>query len=604
MTMLIRDSLAEFSLALEKNEPVYVKSDGQWGLQKRSVQKINEFFHRDHVYLKKIGAQLCRLLDEAESSPVKILKETDAVERKQYVRLLNACKVALKTLEKKKKCAKSSLFLKRKMIALKYRIGSSYEKGKDPVKDFRKQEFRMFVNVAAEWKQSELMYQPIDRELSKRDLSRLKETLSFPKFIPLLNKNAELKKQFFEWIIRDGGHVQEFIEYPATWQILKKSFLTSRATAYRSHDLAVVVLKSQKFLSLPFEIENEKNELRIEKINILDQKAFVTLKNQWTLTIGEIFKKFARKNDEIGDVEYIGAVKNWNCHVFGSYNPKTGKHEEVDLEDPEWYKSLPVQEIVSAKTLERRFSLNPKILDGKNYLFLARASQGCLKEELAKSHGFIEICVPQTDGKYRLYAIGKFAADFPTRFCDLMLFPASTKRSRYSYPDENRGYHHRRQAIAPFVLSSEEGAAMLNLICDDLKVAAAGNSVFQFGADNCTFWVQNLLNRLHTAFKKEPPEDLFQMPVLNAKTAQPFKAIFGLMRRINSVLREKFFRILEYVLRAHKGIYIEENGKCIYKSLSKSSFRNLRTCYIPALLHKKILRGDVDGVVSYGSKVA
>lgn len=653
MSWKISESFSEFSQALLSSKPVHVTSSGNWYYGKKLDYDAACFFGTDHFRLKKIGTVFCRYLDKLEETAVTMPSQLDEDGRTRYAGCLAACQAVLKVLGGNGKCSSVARPLERKVVALRYRIEDVHEEGCSALLEADDKCHAKLCNLAAEWKQQQKMYSPVERELSERDKIKLTETEHFPLFVSLLQKDKNLRDSYFKWVIRDGGCVRQFIEFPSTWDILKKSFLTARIAYYGSEHLSIKVKNGLKQLRLPMEVETSEG-LKVKKINILDPNQIVTLKHGWQLRIRDICKIFGNKNDAIGDLEYMGlreaktpeqkkdrcAVRNWNCHELGSLMPHAPKHDDIDLKqyyglekikvwagnllprdkydlidlnDPQWYLKLPVQEIISAEELQQRYDLHyldefgrkvPIVPDGKHIINVTRASRGSLYHELDKSHGYNEFAIPQEDGSYRLYDMGKFARLFPTTTCGKFRFLTSTEIAKVSYPDENIIYHDRQQAFSAEVLTPEEGEYLLELVRRDLKRARSNDLIFQFGWENCAYWPQELTRELYAHFNKGEAPDFFKKKLLDVRLPQPLKAIFQFFKWLGKVLCEFFLRVLEWLLRACCGIYVRENGKRVYKSLSSSPFREQRISFIPSELHNRILDDRIRGVVRFGCQTA
>lgn len=651
MSWKISESFPEFSQALLHYKPVYVTTSGNWYYGKQIDYDTACFFGRDYCRLNKIGSVFCRYLDKLEETAVTMSLQLGEDERTRYTGCLKACQTVLEVLARNGNCSSVVRALERKVVALRYRIEDTHEGGCSALPEADHRGHSKLCNFAAEWKQQQKMYAPIDRELSERDKIKLTETAHFPLFVSLLDEDKKLRDAYFKWVIRDGGCVRQFIEYPGTWEILKKSFLTARIAYYGCEHLSIKVKNGVKQLRLPMEVETP-DGLKVKKINILDPNQVVTLKHGWQLRIADICKIFGNKNDAIGDLEYFGireakdpslkphrcAVRNWNCHELGSLMPHEPKYDDIDLNqyhglekikvwagnlwpkdkydyidlnDPEWIKKLPVQEAISAEELRKRYDLHyvddsgkkiPIIPDGKNIINVTRASRGSLYHELDKSHGYDELAIPQADGSYYLYDMGKFAHLFPTTLCGKFRFLTSTEIAKVSYPDENIIYHDRQQAFSAEVLTQEEGEYLLELVRRDLKRARSDDLIFQFGWENCAYWPQELMRELYAHFNKGEAPDFFKKKLLEVRVPQPLKAMFQFFKWLGRVLCEFFLRVLEWLMQAWRGIYVREDGKRVYKSLSTSPFREQRISFIPSELHKRILdlAKRIKGVVRFG----
>lgn len=541
-----------------------------------------------------LSKQCKTLLDRVERIPVRFHGKTSASipmnSNECHVKCLKAAQTAYSVLSK----AKSSPLLNQlaqRIVALRYRM--EIENGGCDRESSDQTLNSQLCEKASQWKRKLVL--ATEQELIPQEIKQLEEAASYPEFARLLLASKEIQESFFTWALRDGNGVSQFIEFPAMCAKIKSSFLAARIGRLDPQLLRLEKRSygdhQEKMVSLPFYINN-----KVEYVSILDQTKEVELTNRWRLKISEIFDIFAKKNREVGDLEFFTStgITNWNCHQLGSWNPATHSYERTDLTQKEWWKKLPSLEIVSKEILEKR--LKEDIKEGE-WVLCAKATRTTPDLDLDTRHGYLEVAIPSDKGSYTLYPFGVFAGVFPNSLLELIGFLADTVPGKVAYPDENFFYSHRQQAFHPMKLTPEQGQHLMQVIQKELIKAKYGHVIFQFGGENCAFWAQKVL---HEADGKMP--NFYRLNFVDSKPLNPvLKGVFSCIRALPSRLQMYGIAAFDRAFGSHRGRRVVEKGRWEVKSHHTSVPRNDQVIYQPGFLHQQIENGQLKGGLYFGN---
>lgn len=607
------DSLVQFAQDLNSGKSVSCKKNGKWKCDGARTRFCAWLFHTNDARVIKVAKVFEERLDALEKIPVffncgAIVHQNQKQKFEAYLSAAQAVEKALKK-SNSSKCKEELAVLSLRIIGLKYRIEAEH-KGCDALQKADPTQLAQLEKVASAWKTKQKLIPKDQKALTAFEKSQLEKTCLYPEFAALLLIDPKLQEDYFKWILRDLNGIKQFIEFPSTCKRLKLAFLTARV-GFFGGDLLSIKKKNiesknpsagqQKLIRLPFETEDG---LKAKNISILDESQLVTLRGGWQLSIKKVIDIFAEKKFDSGNLEFFGkaGIKNWNCPHLGWWNPKKGPNgdlELIDLNAPKWWTLLPEFERLSKAELEKRYQL-PALKDNE-WVAIPRSSRESLHLDIAKSHGFMEVAVPQADGTYLMFDFGKFAAVWPRTNYEAFDFLAKTEVGKINYPDESVFYTHRQHAAIPFLFSEEKGLKLMELIREDLIKARNGNVIFQFTWENCSFWPQALMDKmLGKASQGGQSPNLFITPLTSVTAPKPVGYIFKLYRALPAKLQPKYIRILEFILNSNRGVWVTENGAKVYKCTAKCDFRKEQKTYQPGFLHHQILQKKLNGVVWTG----
>lgn len=562
----------------------------------RFQRVIQNFFSPEKNRLIPLGQACNHLLDQVEKTATLFSADESKTQdqKKYYLTCLKTAKTVISILSPSRsdKVKAQLESLQQRVAALQYRI-EAVNGGLDrtPVDP---QLVDRLCEMAMKWKTNHALIK--NNALSAREVKKLQESSTYPQFAEVMLGSPSLQDTFFSWVLRDNNGVSQFVEYPGTCARIKSAYLACRIGRLGGTMFPIKKIETnggevqEKVVCLPFYINN-----KIEYISILNESKKVVLKGGWEMTIGRALNIFAKKNKEIGDLEFFGStgITVWNCHELGSWNPFTHSYDRIDLAKDKWWKQLDVLEEISKEELERR---SGEVLNSDEWIAFAKSTRSTEDMDLDGRHGYLEVAVPTDKGTYAIYPFGNFAVVFPNSLWEFVLFIANTLRGTVSYPDENFFYSHRQQASSPLRLSADQGLFLMKILQKELIKARFGHMIFQFGGENCAFWVQNVLNKLdkkiHNFFRLDFIESTPLNPVLGK--------VFDLFRIVPCFLRPCAIKTVDTLLGSFRGIEVFENQKRVYKTHRDSHVRNDFVIYQPGYLHKQIETGDIKGSISTG----
>lgn len=606
--MSIATDFTAFKEALtSETTKVTTDNHGNW----HQLHRMKEGFTNLSCFEQKrwisIAKNMVKELDRIEKIAVKFNGSGDQEEMfKEHLEAANYIKKQLKAHRTSKKVKAQWNALRQRITALCYRI-EGVNGGADrlaPSQD----DLDELEKMLTAWKEKYALYQ--DTSISLTESDKLAEATTYPKFFKLLKADRGLRNQFFRWVIRDNNPVDTFVQFPSTCMRLKSALISGRIGRFANHFQYVRKVSGQKEFCLPFQVQ-EKGRLQTKNISILNDAQRVNLRGNLNLSIREIINIFKRKNDDPGKLEFVGieGIANWHSHELGYWDPDAESYQRVNIdeENSRWWEQLPKFDSLSMEEVRQRYGTNV-LLPGQ-WVAVAKSTRESLTLDIDRSHGYFEILIPdEVNGGYLLYPMGKFAKEFPKNIIEKFLFVTNTLESRIEYPDENPFYSHRQHASAPFVMSTEQGLELMEMIRKDLKAAREGNVVFQFAWENCAWWPQQRLEDILGAEGAEDREEgggevpnLFIDKVLKSRPkAQPLKFIFAACRTLPKCVQNTVVKIVALFLGSFRGMWVVEAGKKVFKSMKNSQFKVNCEMYHPAMLHQRIQNDSVEGTVTFG----
>lgn len=454
-------------------------------------------------------------------------------------------------------------------------VGRRYREGTLHKKALKPRLKKELLRKGQEWKLRQPHFQGNEFEtlLTKEEKIILDEAATFAPFSEIILGSKSLSNHFFTWILRDENPLEIFIKFPEKTLELIKNNLSSRIGR-----LGADVLKIQ-----PTTIPALTLKMEGRDINIMDPHSLVTFKNDYVLTVSEIFSIFQNKNIEAGNLEFMQeGIINWSPIHLGPWNPLQQDWDRIKVEKKGWIEELPVLFSLNPAGIKERYGLS---LAKGEWVVSAGATRGQRNLDFEGTHAFLEVAIPQKDDKYFVYDFGKVAKEFPKNLAETVAMLCLNSRASVSYPDENVFFTHRQEGFTPFVITETEGKYLLSLIKEDILRSRKGNIVYQIESENCAKWVHTQL--VKTIGAHSVPS-LFWMPLLDAKSKTVLGFIFHAISLLPHKLQMPFMVIGHNIMGAFKETVIEENGMLVGKSLSKHEFLQHGNVYLPALMLHQI----------------
>lgn len=566
---------------LDPKKSVYCNKEGKWGYSTGTLHKIKKFFFNESKNLERCCQYMIKSFRNLESKAVAFGSESADEQTATFDAYKKASQALLKVTKNQPKLTQIRSRLKRQEVGLNYRITKAHrglekickadqlknydetsKEQKIKPKDYK--QFELLKNLAQNWKAQELRFLPQERHLTQQNIDNLAEAARYPKFTKLLQKDPSLRIEFFNWALRDDGGIKEFIQFPAQWAELKQAFITQRAVYVGKKALSVEKtfvdpkcpdLGKEKHLTLPFLVETENGTLQTKKISVLDKSKTITFKNNWTLTVGEVIKIFSLKNKKNGDLEFFkNGIQNISIDRLAYFTPsieKQSSYETVDLNKNKWWKQLPTfNDPITKEELELRYNFK-KPLEPGQIVAIIRATRQSPNLNVTNSHGYFEFAVPNDEGKYELYTLGKFAQHFPYGWWENLWFLAKTVLGAINL-DVNPVYNHRQHAALAVPLSKENGHLFLEKLKNQIISGLSGEMYFQFFWKNCTAWPQVVMKEL----LGDVFPDVFLTNLLELPIPAPLTQIFDAIKFLPKSLHEAAFRVIEFCLGSFRSLTI------------------------------------------------
>lgn len=568
----LSDDIKSLNEALENQAPVVLEPDGFWYIEGSLKKRIRLILNLEENRIRSNAKSLVALLDKLETLPLNLNNEKQTFD---YRGILHTAHLLLNQLKPfhGQDSVNTRNQLRRRHVALRYRLEGTM--GGIVKAHLSEHNWRKLMEIANVWKKKQKIY--ADPSLGENECKRLEQSGVYPEFIDLLVTDKQLMNQFMKWIVRDNINPAPFIEYPAAQERIAESHLSGRIGRMGGEQLKIkkvgIEKWQQKILTLPFEGVDQ---------SILDTKSIMVFPGNLGLTLEEVFDVFKNKNKGVGELEYMAdGIVSWNVHRLGRWQVHLGDWELIDISQRTWWKQMPVFERLTRQEAENRYS---RRLDDKQWVVAACASRGSMTLDYNSSHAFLEVAIPTNVDEYSVYNFGKFATYFPGSALDHMTFFCTTVYATVAYPDENVYYTHRQHANFAFTLSPEEGFKLMDSVRQDIQLSRERNFVYQIESENCAKWAHE---KLVDALGHSRVPNLFVMPLLESEPKGVVNHVFKFIKSLPTAAHVPILTLLHKPLGAGKGVWIQENGQSVYKSLNNHEFWKTGKVFLPALLHKQ-----------------
>lgn len=501
--------------------------------------------------------------------------------------------------------------LHHRAVALRYRLETanggwdSIAKSHDDEEEFTeilKYNSEKIASAAHLWKKKEKIL--TEKYLSDKEAEKLLQAARYPAFVSMLmnNKNQidptkDITNLFFTWVLRDKNNPLLFILFPRLQEKLQECNMSGRLGRIGSSHLKIFKEMipgekiAQKIVTLPFEGKD---------VNILDDEAHVSLRGNWHPTVGEVFAIFKNKFRACGDVEFLAdGITNWNSYLWGWWDAENEEHHEIDLLQKEWWKLLPLFEVISLEEAQKRYGPH---LNGTLWNAAATSTRGTTTLNYDSSHSYLELAIPLGGGSYGIYDFGKVAKKFSTTVLEQLQLVCQNLYATIAYPDENAFYTHRQHAYHSFPMTPAEGLALMERIRRDMVLGRAENFVYQIETDNCAKWLHD---HIEAILEKEEVPNLYRTPLLKAEPTGLVALLFRFIRMLPILWQIPVLMAFHLPFGAAQPTWIIEQGQSVGKSMQSHAFWSKGEVYLPALLHRKQEQGFLllleDSALCYAS---
>lgn len=557
--------LSEFRQAIESGASIIINADNTWDTRSAVVQAVRNFFsitifgweffnfkkHDDlaaanyvsSAFLKgRLGQEAHRSFESGELgltvAAIRTRLRTYLDEEKARVKPLKRARqeilssseprsVKLQTKRiveaEKESPARQSLIKIRKIVnASKYRPmrQSAIGADRDEASIRRDQEWLKFE--VALWKTGQ--FPAMTPGISESDIKKIDALSKYADTMKLVRSSFSYRDKLFGFIFKntsdlflDAPHLA--IQLPKIQELISNGFLDKKDRRLNNGGIRFSEIVDGESVKKDVDILIEGR-----RVSVLDPSRQVTFADGTAFTVADIFKSFAKKNEAMGDLEYL---KDGIFHI-------QPQNIQVDLTQQNWWEALPEFERLSKDALEARYNL--KLADGQG-LIIVKASR--LHPTTAEhpnhradqNHAWFAVVVPRRDGTYTLLPFGKYAEKYPPN--DLMgqfAYIFSTQKGKICYPDENEGMLHREKAEVPLVVDADRIDRALDAIRQSLQKSHTGNLIFQAQGDNCAAWVQDILD---TVFNDTTVPRPFELPILQTEAPFPVNYIVSFFKTVS-----------------------------------------------------------------------
>ena len=355
---------------------------------------------------------------------------------------------------------------------------------------------------------------------------KIESLCKYPEAISLLKRDKNYREFLFKFVFKNtnGGCPKSAdiaIQFPKLTKKLSTSYLDKR----------IKRLSGTIGLSLKEEIDDSTVAkdicLRIQKKeeplrDLTRTISFVDLKNgnERVLTINDIFREFrAKKTQRMGDFEYTEDGVSL-CYP---------KSPQLDFNKEQWWEDLPIIERLTRDEVERKYATS---LDDNYALFAVRASRETDPFNTKGTHGWLQIVLPHKDGNFTVHAIGKYTDPYPQGDIETLFFSFRSHVAFLSGLDENEFHFHRDHCLVPKAITKVQTDKLLNKLKEGFQESKTGNLVFQAQGQNCSAWVQEVLDEVFGA--KNIPR-VFDIPMTLTNAPAPVDEVIYWIRRIDEL---------------------------------------------------------------------
>ncbi len=408
----------------------------------------------------------------------------------------------------------------------------------------------------ADWKK--LQFPALPAEYTSEDIGKIESLCRYTRAIKLMRTDRNYRQFVFRFIFKASHHnfVDIAVQFPAVSKRVSSSYVDKRAKGL------------PKTVGLSFkEVAGKKDVyLRMQGVDepISDMKRNITFYDKRTgkdrvLSVDQIFQDFKTK-DATGTSPFEFTENGVDlCYP---------KNPLIDFTSKTWWDGLPVLERLTRSEVEQQYGVS---MAGKKAVFVIRATREKDPLNIQGNHGWTQVIIPQKEGNYTVHALGKYVNVYPQGALETLLFIFNTHIGVISTVDENWFYTHREHTFIPKTLTSWQFDRLMEKLKTDLEDSAKGNMVFQAQGQNCSAWVQEVVDYV---FGKDDEGGykiprLFEVPVVETSAPRPINYAIRAVR-FTEKLSYNLAKILRLVVASILGgtntIVTTKDGKEIKNS--------------------------------------
>lgn len=411
--------------------------------------------------------------------------------------------------------------------------------------------------LALQWMQS-MSLLPV-QTLSETMFSAICRTSCYRMLSLLLIHDEKIRTKYFKWVLLGNNPIEIFVRFPREADILWKVKFGQKTGSF-----------SREFITI------DEGQIKI------------LVNNVWRAYPDGMEPVVHDAFEECGFIP-------WDSLEIAHIDAKNNTTNPIDTSCPNWWYRLPRFQTVARTAYLKNLGL-PLDYPKDSWVFSVMASRKQKGLDLDFSHSFIVAAIPEGE-RYVLYPFSKFRLspieDEWDRLCDI----TNTQPARIGYPDPAILFPLDQLAATSWFIEPETGASLMEFIGEQIQEGRKGNLVLQFAWENCANWSQMIANRL---FGETIP-NFFTTFILSAEPSrEPMRSLIGRVREGPRALQPFWILFFSKLLGWHRGVWVEENGVKVFKSVATSTFSKRYEINLPASLHVMIENGNVPGTLQMG----
>lgn len=533
-----------------------------------------------------ITKQFNKAMDALEASGIAMAAKNGAKQDQgiNFLHYLAYAKDLKRRLKQKagSAAAQQSSLLKRRIVALKYRLEAN-NGGFNACRTADEVLLAKIEAVALNWKKNSLGHS--DRpELTVRDRQQLCEAARHRQFVKILLKDKELQGEFNRWVLSQRLPTEVFIQYATADKALPLAMRDRIGRVCNDALRVETTAKGKKQLTMAFVEKSEEGTRRIVRHKVLKKQRTVPLTPHWQPTIGEIFAQIGGEDKRKQHVDLFNeGIENWSPALFARRDGRAAS-APIDCRRSGWWEELPVFKTMTREEVEREYGAQTQ--NGQNWLLSARSNFQREQLEFDKNHSYVEMIIPQSDGKYHVYPFGRFSAKEPKKAMEKVNFAFNSVEGHILYPDHTACYSDRKNYGCTLALPEKVGREVMSKIGERIESSLAGELPFQLVNENCAKFVQEIVDFATQSVMSGKKIELFKANFLDSQPTGVAGALFRLPHCVKNFALRTFGSLM---FRPDRSCQLGGKSYCV----KNSPFWRDWTISHPTQLYKKLQRGEL-----------
>lgn len=476
-----------------------------------------------------------------------------------------------------------------KIVSLEYRLKMLKKEDSTTVKILLKEAF-------IRWKSHIDHY--FNKEVTEAENALIEKLSLYGLFAKLLLKSPKVQDECFKLIFRDHFPLKPLVQFFEISLDLNRTLIARRVGFFHKFEKEILKIEKNK--------TNQTKDIQLKinanYVSILDESQEIALNHGEKLTwkqIKKVWEEGKKVPSAMEIFEDLGMLyyRPQGMKIFS----QRSENETIDLKEDHFWekKSFPKFLTLSKERLEKELFI--KIPEDKPYVVTIEST--CIDPLFVDdAHGASTIYIPTENGDYQMLPFGKYAAKFPQKWYEKLLFVGNSVQGELTYPDPTPFYRHRLHAISPKCITKEDFEALMIDYTDIWY--------FQFAGNNCSAEFQQIHEK-RFGKKEEGGEtpNYFRYPLLKSRFFVPFDTIFGFIAWMDKAISPKiarfFLHFIHLISLSFRKITRINPSSQKYEeaSLLTNEFCKTFDLYVPGILVNRIKNGEIPGIIKYGDDV-